>query len=311
MENKQGEESWKRINYRDLKISELFNALKDLGVTIDPDSFLQAAEQYDSPEDLVEGLLSGNSDEDFIQKIYLLMFEIWRRLCKNKQSLSIFCDELDYQFGLFENEGSNSEVLQEMIEELEDILDMSVDDGEDPQKTFQLVSAYLAHNLEDFIYQYASYLIDEGNTTAASELVGAFQGYVQSQTWFDFLKVRLVFAADPKEAGVMLIHLLERIQDDPDLELLFEVLNFLVYAEEIPLFFQAFELASHLIEKEKDFQELVEICMNYLNSLDCDSEEILLQKILDRRKKHTATDIIKVDDEDLVRLTDIVSKVPL
>ncbi len=301
---------WQEIDYRSYKISELFEGLNNLGLKIDPDSYLQYSESCDSPEDLVELVLEGEANDEYIEKVYLIVFELWRRLCKDKQSLSIFCDELDFKFQRFEEGEEVSESLQMMLGELEDILDQSVDEGEDPKDTFRLVSAYLAHNLEDFIYAFSSHQIDEGNDLFASEIVDGFYEYIDHRVWFDFLRIRLVALADPKEAGVMLQYLLEYLHEAPDLDLLFEVLRFLTYTEEVPLFYHVFELAIHLIEFESEFQDLLEISMNYLNSLDCEMEEDMIKAILSKRENYPEDQIVKIDDEDLQKVKEVVSSVP-
>lgn len=301
---------WQQINYRDYKISELFERLKTLGLNLDPDSYLQLSESCDSPEDLVELLLNDEKNEDYLEQVYLVIFELWRRLCKDKQSLSIFCDELDYQFHKFEDGEDNSETLQMMLGELENILDQSVDEGESPKEIFRLVSAYLAHSLEDFIYIFSSYQIDEGNDLFASEIVDGFYEYIEHRIWFDFLRIRLVSLADPKEAGIMLQHLLDYLHEAPDLDLIFEVLSFLIYTEEIPLFFQVFELAAHLIENEEEFEQLLEISCDYLNSLDSEGEEAKIRAIINKRSDYPKEQLVKIDDEDLQAVKEIVSSVP-
>ncbi len=300
---------WETKDYRGLKISELVKELESLGVSFDLDAFLELTEGFDSPEDFHETLLSQIKDEEISNRTYLVIFELWRRLCKDKESLSIFCDSLDYQLEAFERLGDEGELL-EMLKDLEDILDQSVDEGENPKEMFELVSAYLAHNLEDALYEFASFQIDKGNAIYASELVDGYYEYVENVNWFEFLRVRLVAIADPKEATVMMQHLLEDIQDQPDLDLIYEALRYLTYTEEVPLFYHVFEIAVHLVQTESDFKELLHICLNYLNSLDCDDEEILVQKIIEKRAQISETVEINMADEDLLKVKEIVSSVP-
>ena len=147
---------WQILNYRALKLSELFQLLEKEGVHLNPDSFQLYAEKCVSPEEIVDTLLADQEDIEKLDRAYLVIFELWRRLCKDKQSLSVFCDELDYQIEKYDNEEGDEEVMQEMLTELESILDQSVDGGEDPKVIFQVISDFVAHDLEDFIYDFAS-----------------------------------------------------------------------------------------------------------------------------------------------------------
>lgn len=302
--------NWEKRDYRSVKISELFEDLKKLDIDIDPDDYLNLSETCDSPEDLVEQLVKEEKSDECIQQIYLIIFELWRRLCKEKQSLSIFCDELDLQCQKFEEGEENIEILLVMLSELENILDESVDEGESPKEIFKVVSAYLAHNLEDVIYEFASYLIDEGNDLNASEIIDGYYEYISNRVWFDFLRIRLVALADPKEAGAMMQYLLDYLHEAPDLELIFEVLRFLTYTEEVPLFYHVFELAIHLLDNERHFKELLVISMNYLNSLDCESEEETIKSILKKRENLAEDSVVKLDDEDLQKVVEVISAVP-
>ena len=53
-------------------------------------------------------------------RVYLLIFELWRRLASHKPSLSIFCDELDYIISRFEeDEDDNLEMNLEAVGEVQ------------------------------------------------------------------------------------------------------------------------------------------------------------------------------------------------
>src|SRR5689334_10234204 len=127
---------WQVEDYRKFTTEELFAKLQALGLNLSQKNFSAYAEDCDSPEDLAECLWIRDEDMEGYDKSYLLIFELWRRLFTDKQSLSIFCDELDYRI-----EKQNAEKIQESLTELEDILDENADQGENPQKVFKMVSS--------------------------------------------------------------------------------------------------------------------------------------------------------------------------
>lgn len=298
-------EDWQIADYRTIPVSRLFDGLKELGVNLDADSFQLYTEKSSCPEELAEILLGDQEDVEKLERSYLILFELWRRLCSHKQSLSVFCDELDCQIEYFDKGAENDDLLLEMLTELDDILDKQADEGESPKMMFKLLSTFLAHDLENFIYDFAIKQLESQNDVGASELVDGFYPYVQDEKWFDFIKVRLVALADPEEACVLLNHLLDKIHEEPDIDLLFEILRYLTYHEEVPLFFNVFELAENLLEKEEDFHDLLEIVRDYMNVLDRE-EESLIETIIKKRSAEDKEKQFKIDDADLLQVKKLI-----
>src|SRR5207253_733099 len=95
-------EPWKIEDYRMLSFEELFLRLHKREIFVDKSTFISYANEFDTPEELAEWLAESEvATEDFDQ-IYLLIFELWRRLIPEKPSVSILCDELDYQIYNFD-----------------------------------------------------------------------------------------------------------------------------------------------------------------------------------------------------------------
>ena len=94
-------DSWALEDLRALPMEELFSRLKPFQVQFDRRAFTQFSEQCDTPEDLCDILLPDDADDESSDPFYLLIFELWRRLIPEKQSLSIFCDELYDRFALY------------------------------------------------------------------------------------------------------------------------------------------------------------------------------------------------------------------
>jgi hypothetical protein len=274
---------WQILDYRSLNTSELLLRLKQEDVLLDLDSFHLYADKCDSPEEIAEVLVGDQDNEERLEKAYLIIFELWRRYCKEKESLSVFADELDYQIFLYEQGAENQETLQQMLSEGENILYENTKEGENPRKVFDAVSCFLAHNLEEFIYDFAADEMDEDNYLYASDIIDGFYDYVEDPRWLDFLKVRAVARSDVKEATRLLENLLERLEEDPHLDLYFEILRYLSYEEGIPLFKEVFNQIEPILEKEEDFQDLLEILIEYFNSLDQEAEENAITALLNKR----------------------------
>ncbi|NNM42948.1 MAG: hypothetical protein HKM07_01220 [Chlamydiae bacterium] len=275
---------WQVEDYRSIPMEDLWQRLKLLGIDLDEKRFRVYVENCDNPEELVECLWLEDDDLEGQDHAYLTLFELWRRLFPKKQSLSLFCDELDHRIDLYdENVDGAEELVQEALSELEDTLDQNVDHGVTPKDVFATIMTYCAHDLESFLNDFIAEQIDAENDIYASELIDGFIEYVQDEKWFDFLRIRLLFMVDEQKAGMVLRRLLEQLQEEPNLDLLLEIAQFLVHAEDEGLFFQVIKQSIGLIKKEEDFQDLLSIVADYYRCLDKEKEESTIQKILDKR----------------------------
>src|SRR4051812_28437996 len=90
-------EAWQIEDYRNLTLKILFDRLRQFSIHLDSESFIAYAEECETPEELAESFIGDRhlsiEQEDLI---YLLVFELWRRLVTHKLSLSIFCNDLDH-----------------------------------------------------------------------------------------------------------------------------------------------------------------------------------------------------------------------
>ncbi len=212
-------EPWQVEDLRGVAVEGLFARLETLGILLDEKSFSLYAENCSSPEELTECLWVKDDGGPECDQVYLLLFELWRRMLPEKQSLSIFCDEFDHRIDLYDKGLlASDDPIQESLAELETILDENADHGEDPQTVFSIITSYCAHNLETFLYDYILDLIDAENETYASELIEGFCGYVSDPEWFDFLRVLLLSMADPEEGQNMLERFLGEAEEELELD---------------------------------------------------------------------------------------------
>lgn len=268
-------EPWCIEDLREVSLEEIENRLKECGIVLDKESFSRFAEEHDTPEELWELFLSGNESPKEQDRIYLLIFELWRRWCPEKQSVSIFCDELDSRIDLYDRgEIEKDERIQDALANLQEILDENSDLGADPISVFEGISEYCAHDLESFLYDVISKLLDAGNTLYAQELIDGFSPYVTKPIWFEFLKARLF--SDQQ--------LLETLLDQElELPLLFEILRFLTCHGDRSLFVRTIKKIDPLLQTEGEFQEVLSIVSEYYQRLDQDHLEQAIQSLMQRR----------------------------
>lgn len=279
-------EDWQVEDYRILDLDTLFHRLGDKKIFLDKQSFQLFAENVDSPEDLTDELLLDNNYDNVTQdEIYLLVFEIWRRLVTEKKSLSIFLDELDYQIYLYDNgQIKNPEPLQDALEELSIILDENIDSGIDPNSIFESISASCANDLESFLYDFISEQIDNQNYLYATELLDDFNDFVPEIKWFDFLRARILAVTDVATANQTIVKLLKTHAKTNDLEFNLELLTFVSKSGEHDLFINLVKKSIPLLELEEDFVDLGFLSIEYFERLDRDLQKLQLEKLFNSRK---------------------------
>ncbi len=297
-------EPWQVQDYRGLTTPQLFKELSNLSIPLDEKRFFSYAEQTLSPEELAETLWVGDTFEEF-DHAYLLIFELWRRLLPQKESLSIFCDELDVLMSLYDaDELESEETLVSALSDLERILEEHTDQGEDPKEIFQEVSLHCAHDLESFIFDFASSEIDKDRPLSASELIDGFSSYIGDTQWFEFLKLRLLASSDSEEADPMLARILEDQKEDPDFELLLEIARFVISRGETALFFEVAQEAKNLIETEQDFQELLAIASECYTLMGKEEKVKKIAEILKNRQEIPLEKEVSITDKDFKLIDD-------
>lgn len=300
-------ESWQVEDYRSMPVTAIFQRLKDKGYVLDKPSYLGLAEAVDTPEELTDDLLAdstlSNSESD---QIYLLIFELWRRLLPEKPCLSVFCDELDHIIYAFDTGMiDKTETIQDAIANLEVILSENADRGVDPVDVFESVTSNCANDVENFLYDFIAEQIDNDNNSYASELLDGFTEYVNDVKWFDFLKARLMATNDPAGSDKLIRQLVQESAKHPDLEFNFAILSFLVHGGERSLFAFLVKKTAELLNKEEDFQDLLELCADYYRCLDQDQEEQAILAILKGRPKGNLEALIKKTDPQVSQLIKI------
>lgn len=282
---------WQVEDYRACSLESLFTRLGEKGFFLDRISFLALADALETPEDLADDLfLDGEMDASTHDQIYLLIYEIWRRLVPEKLCLSIFCDELDYQIERYDRgDVSTLESIQDCLANLEIILQDNVDHGGNPREVFESINHKCANDLESFLYDFIADQIDNQNILYAAELLEDFTPYVKDFKWFILLQARVTASTDIPQALALIRHILLEQQKDPDTEFYLEALSFLAQEGDRDLFVGHIKQTLPLLEVEEEFQDVLAICIEYFHRLDFDTQEQTVQKILQQRA-HISSD---------------------
>lgn len=303
-------EPWQVDDYRTLKTEELFFRLAKLNLHLDLVHFTALAENCDTPEELTDSLFAHDIPPIEMQdKVYLIVFELWRRLLPEKPCLSIFCDELDHQINLYDQEIlENLEPLQDAIANFQSILDENADRGIKPTEVFNSIISACAHDVETFLYDFISDQIASGNMAYALELIEAFSIYVSDPKWFDLLKVQVASHNDDDTTNELLKDIIKHSASKKDLEFNLELLSLMTKAGNNDLFHQLFKLTLPLVQREEDFQDLLSICSDYYHFLDMDEVEKTIQEILSKRSKNSLELIVDPLDSHRIELKKILQK---
>ncbi|HSW72543.1 MAG TPA: hypothetical protein VLG44_03950 [Chlamydiales bacterium] len=269
---------WQVEDLREIKTEDLWKRLKGLK----QETFLTYAEEVDTPEELAN-LLYGEV-EDFDQN-YLLVFELWRRLFPQKTTLSIFCDELDRKIFLYEKgELKNDEGIQDSLSYLLVILGELTDKGLTPKEAIITIAPFIAHDLEEFLYDYITDQIQARNITYAAELWEGFYPFFMNDD-FVFLKAHILSFSDSEEEEKLLFYLIQKQKEKIDLDLSLRILAYLAHASDKSLFLDLLKILLPHLETEEDLSEVLDSTYTYYERLDLEDMQKAIQKIMDKRKK--------------------------
>lgn len=274
-------EHWQVENLRDSALADLLKR-----VDLEQGEFLALAENFESPEEMVEELAAPlDLPLEEFDRLYLAVFELWRRLVPEKQTLSIFCDELDHQIHLYDTgQLQNIEAFQDALDNLLQILNENADAGLAPKSCSETIQALAANDIEAFLYDYLSEEIDQGHTGVARDYVEGFYPYILDKKWFDFLALRLKVLEEDADLESELQPLLKKAMEDP-LDFYFEILLFLAQHGDIKTFSQVAKKVIAALKTEEDFRYFIEIAAEFYHFLDDEEREKELLDSLQGRNR--------------------------
>jgi len=276
-------EQWQIEDYSVIPTSTLFNRLTLFQIQLDAQAFHAYAEECDSPEDFADFL---TDDRDYLpdqeDQIYLIVFELWLRLLPERVTLSTLCHQIDKEITLF-NQGDfyNARNLQDLISQLIQLLKNSMDEGIPPAKLLSSVSQYFANDFSSFLYDYISDQIDNEMLAYANDLVEDFAPFLKNDRWFELIKLRINNQSPQKRIA----QIFESNLISDDLEFNLELLSLLVKFGDPASFKKALKATIPLMRREEDFQDLIQIGMDFYHRLDQELQEAELLNLLNQRKE--------------------------
>lgn len=278
-------EPWQVEDYRALSLETLFNRLKAHDLEFDKNSFVAFADEAADPEELTDQLLADVEANIVTQdQVYLLIFELWRRLIGDRPTLSLFCDELDHQIYLYDHaENKGGEAIQDAVANLQVILDENADAGANAHEVLASLGRSCANDIESFLYDYISDQIDSGQEAYASELLDGFSEYVSDPKWFNLLRARLIAFSAPEQIGEMVRNLYARYEDDQDLDFDLELLHLSAHDMSDELFIFLVGKVAPLLAKEGDFQDVLNLSADFFRKRQKNDTVAAIQKILTKR----------------------------
>jgi len=297
-------EPWQVEDYRNLKTADLFKQLSSFAIHLEKKTFTGHADECDSPEDLSEALIGdltlSAKEED---QIYLIVFELWRRLMSEKPSPSIFCDELDFQIFLRDSEqNADPAPLQTALSNFLEVLQNNIDAGMDSKEAFTRLSCYCANDVESFLFDYISDQIDQDNDLYAHELIDAFTPYVEDEKWLKLLRAQLLNRSNAKAAQHLFSELVEEYREEHDFEFNLTLLAFMAQKENNPLFLQFAAYLKHMLEREEDFQDILLICEEFATHSQNPQQAQTIHSILEKRSQRDLEEDFDKSDPDLALL---------
>jgi len=301
-------EPWQVEDYRALPLAILFERLKSFKIDLDRIRFISYAEDSDSPEEFTECIIGDRVLETKTEdQIYLLIFELWRRLMAEKPSLSTLCNELDYQIYIHDTgkPGDHLFQLENALANFALVLNENVDEGLSPQEAFKIITPFFANDIESFLYDYIFDLIDD-NELYAQDLLDNFASYLKGNKWFEFLYIRLIERTDHKLADKMLTHLIEDYLDQNDVDFNLELIAFFIDIGKNPEFKKLVPATLEIVEKEDDLRDLILLSIDFYHRLDKEEQENRLKMMLEKRSKKHPEDLIDPADSDRPTLLKIL-----
>jgi hypothetical protein len=288
--------SWKTQNLRVVPLEKLFSTLTSLGLHLDKDSFLAYAEECDSPEDLLALLISDSIDrlsQEDIDHIFLLLFELFRRLIPEKKPLSIVADEIDQHIFLYDDgDDTVSEELLSLLHEYLRILQQGVDEGLTPSQAFKTSEASFAHDIARFLFDFIEERMDVEGEKWATSLLDDFQPFMPQKEWFECLRIQLSKQQNREKALEQAAAFFEKmnLKKDEGRSLALAIINFFAKEREKKLFLSCALRLLDVIEASEELSDLVEIMCSFLEEL---GDEELSSLILQEVRKGKSLDDVK------------------
>lgn len=217
-------DDWKSCNWRARRIEDLFEELDRLGVHFDRRQFLSWASESDSPEDLLSLIMPDEYEtlsSDTVDHVYLIIFELWRRLIPERRPLSIVADDIDHAIVEYDKREDDDigpvQVLTKLLFEYIRILQSAQDqlDEQDSEERkallmkgyttqahalFGMTEPYFVHEIGRFIFDFVIEELTYETLYDFSPIVEGIHPFLVPVLWADSMLAHLVWYTDETRA---------------------------------------------------------------------------------------------------------------
>ncbi len=219
---------WKKKNWREVPLEALFRELSELGVEFDKAHFLVWADESDSPEDLLILITPDEVEEgdtEYLDRLYLIIFELWRRLIPERRPLSIIGDDIDHALIAYESlwheedEMAQISIREQLIrlfleytrllqatcdqyqenEEVDDILDLQRYTTP-AHAIFAMTQPFFVHDISRSLFDFILEELSHDTYPDLMPLVEGIMPFILPSTWSMCMKAHILWYEEDERA---------------------------------------------------------------------------------------------------------------
>lgn len=297
-------QDWKAADWRERELDGLFDELKQMGIVFDTSLFYQWAAHCETPEELVDFLSmeeeveTGEWEEERKDRLYLILFELWRRLVPEKRSLSLVADEIDHVIFAFD---SGKEFLDEEIENaLEEwirLLNRLQDEGLSVREALQAIEPYFAHCVPEFAIDFLLDVSERGESERYISLFEKVRPFLTSEPlWAKIIELKFCLRDDipllNKKLGDLVAHVLTTTNVES--EVIFALCDIALKLKREELFLRLLEKVVPCLQEKDDVNVVVHLLTDFLEenpfsslkaALEAFKKEMNMQKLFFLKEK--------------------------
>lgn len=290
---------WAMRDYRSLSMDELLCLAKELKIDQTLQSIKASSSCYETFEQWysalceeleIEGVthrdiggeirlellqrLSSDSDDATPERLWLVMFEFWRRFFPEQQTFELLCDDIDdmiFRYNLHDwsesddlFEGACDQSIQDVLLRISELINQQSRSKKQARELFSTIETSCAHDVEGFLYNYIYDQIEAGAIDCAGELIQTFLSYVDETRWFELLEVLALEGRELSEGFTQLLEMIEKKSTEHDLDVALEALAHMSEygLDELYARYLSWCLAQRL--EPSQLQALADLVSNYL-----------------------------------------------
>ena len=166
------------------------------------------------------------------------------------------------------------------------------------------LEVFSANDIKQFLYDYFSQEIDDGNLAWARDMIEGFIPFLSSSPWCKLLEIKIK-AEEGKEDLEPRVKALLKEGEKESLDFQMEILDFLTRFGDESLFSAALKKALPLAENEEDLYDLIQLAADFFHFLDDEDREKRVLELSEGRNFMSDKEL-KEDDRMILAFKSIV-----